>query len=83
MGRTRSKWVAKHTLGEHVEVPPRILRVVEDGVGDRPGKAPGPQGLELLSDMANDRHEAPGRVETLLIEVWSHAGVAFESSING
>ena len=58
MSLTRPRWVAKHTFGEHLEVPPRLLGIVKDGVGDRPGNAPGPQGLELLRDMANDWHKA-------------------------
>ena len=58
MSLTRPRWVAKHTFGEHLEVPPRLLGIVKDGVGDRPGNAPGPQGLEPLRDVANDWHKA-------------------------
>ena len=58
MSPARSRRVTKHTLGEHLAVPPRFLGVVEDGGGDRLGKAPGSQGLELLRDKANDWHKA-------------------------
>ena len=58
MSITRSNWVAKHTLGEHLEIPSRLLGVVEDGDGDRLGNAPGPHNLKLLGDTANDWHKA-------------------------
>ena len=69
MSPTLSRWVAKHTLAEHLKVPPRLLGIMEDGVGDRPGKAPGPQRLELFRNVPNDWRETRVDVNEINIKL--------------
>ena len=73
---SRTRWVAEHAPGEHLKVPPGFLGVVKNGIGDRPGKAPGPQRLKFFRDMANDWRKARVNVGERGARFWSKSGDA-------